>query len=217
MAFGEFYLIRFGYGEIMLENYDKIFIKSIKTGNPVLTETGRGVDRELENTKIMDYSGVSVIRNFENPYLVLTNPTSGELPAALTVRPNTDSRLIDVKDFSLLQTLVWTTASNAQSASLCIVPFLPTTDAKTSWKPAGIIQYSDTFFIVQWGMDFWDGDSMAKGYPDAANPTTLYYLSMIQKHNFICDVSAFEKIGIFTDSTSGFSGVDKMVIGYNLI
>ena len=51
----------------MLENYDKIFIKNIETGSPVYTETARGTDRELENTKIMDYSGVSVIRNFENP------------------------------------------------------------------------------------------------------------------------------------------------------
>ena len=90
----------------MLGNYDKIFIKNIETGSPVYTETARGTNRELENTKIMDYSGVSVIRNFENPYLVLTNPTTGELPAALTVRTNTDARLIDVKDFSLLQTLV---------------------------------------------------------------------------------------------------------------
>lgn len=201
----------------MLENYDRIFIKNEETGNAVHTEIGRGTDRELENTKILDYSGVSVIRNFENPYLVLTNPTGGELPSALTVRPSTDSRLIDVKDFSLLQTLVWTTNSAAQSASLCIVPFLPTTDAKTSWKPAGIIQYSDNFFIVQRGMEFWDGNNMAKGYPDINNPTTLYYLSMLQKHNFICDVSAFAKIGIFTDSTSGFSGIDKMIIGYNLI
>ena len=201
----------------MLENYDKIFIRNIETGSPVYTETARGTNRELENTKIMDYSGVAEIRNFENPYLVLTNLTTGELPAALTVRTNTDARLIDVKDFSLLQTLVWTTASNAQSASLCIVPFLPTTDAKTSWKPAGIIPYSDTFFIVQKGMEYWDGNNMPVIYPDETNPTTPYYLSMIQKHNFICDVSAFEKIGIFTDSTAGFSGVAKMVIGYNLI
>ena len=201
----------------MLEDYTKIFIKNQDTGNTVYTETGRDTNRNLEGTQILDYSGVSVSKNFKDPYFVFSDINNGELPSALSVRSDTHPRLIDVKDYRLLQTLVWTTDSDAQSVFLCIVPFLPATEAKTSWKPAGIITSEDTSFIVQKGMDYWDENVMPQYYPDTNNPTTKYYISMIKTHNFICDVSAFEKVGIFLGSSSSFTTVAKILLGYNLL